>query len=449
MTATRRSLVEASQTIQQLLDAYQLPATALAEPGQAPPGTVEVLTPVVEQVLATHDVDLDDVVAQLTATVGDTVTDLVDLADQLLTGATRATYMSRLRFFRDGWRILPEHLDDAIAAARQAELRVELSPDPDDHDQILQPVAGGKTPQRHLLLWPGYGNEPITRVRRAKIELAGKYKRADTLTLAATRDRRRAAKGQPSLGWTGDGAVEGLYAALSYLYGLARGEGILEPGTDPLEDIKVPQRGENGRRPQSADEIESLWRTTILHGPDPDLDRLLLKFLFHTGARRAGAINLTLGLLNPQRQSATLIQKYGKRTEVPLAKTLYDELVAFAHARGSTEPDQPVFRVNQHDRTTGELRPLTRNHFETLHQAIQDHLPWASEVGWTVHWARHHAKAEIQDIGGPAIARRFTGHAPAHVTERYGPASFENVAWAISVRTGEPHPLALKPHWLR
>jgi integrase len=449
MTPDRRTLVEASQTIDRLLEAYQLPLSALTEPADdTQRAAVDALTPVLTQVLATHEVDLAGVLSHLTAPTGDTVADLVELADQLLKGETRTTYLSKLKFFRDGWCILPEQLDDAIAAAKQAELRIELSANPDDHPQIDQPVPGGKTPHRHLVLWPGYGHEPIERVRRFKIELAGKYKRADTLTLAAGRDRKRAEKGQPPLGWTGDGAVDGLYAALSYLYGLARGEGIIDVTTDPLADIKSPDRGETNRRPLTRTEITSLWHTVALHAPDPALDRLLVKFFFHTGARRDGAINLTVGMLNFERQSVTLVQKYGKATEVPVCRSLLEELAAFAASRGSTNPDDPVFRLDSLDRSTGQLRPLSDKHFDSLHDDIRDHCDWAREEGWTVHWVRHHAKAEMHDIGGPAVARQFMGHSAAHVTERYGPASFEHVAWAVSVRTGEPHPMAVKPHWL-
>lgn len=451
MANNRAALVEAADTVERLLDAYQLSPDALADPEALDPGqqaTVATLIPVLDQLLDSHGVTLQQVVDFLNTPVIDTVAALVDLADQLLVGSTRATYMSSLRFMRDGWRIFPEELPDALAAAKQAELRVELPSDPAAYDTVEAVIPSGKRTATFLVLWPGYGDQPIERVRRAKVEFAAKYKRADTLTRAAVRDRKRAARGAPPLGWTADGAVSGLYAAMSYLFGLARGEGIVDATFDPLADVTKPGRGETNRRPQSPDEIDGLWRTVVLHAPDPQGDRLLLKFFFHTGSRRAGAINLTLGDLNRDRQSVTLTQKYGKRTEVPVARTLLDELFAHAHARGSTEDTDPVFRVSERDPATGALRPLSDRHFDTLHDSIHDHLAWAREEGWTVHWARHHAKAEMHDIGGPAVARRFMGHAPGHVTERYGPASFEQVAWAMSVRTGEPHPLAEKPWWL-
>lgn len=88
------------------------------------------------------------------------------------------------------------------------------------------------------------------------------------------------------------------------------------------------------------------------------------------------------------------------------------------------------------------LRPLTRKHLETIHEVIRRHVPWVARKGWTVHWARHQATAEIQDIAGPSAAQKLLGHAPVNTTEGQGSATLERVAWAVSVRTREPHRLA-------
>ena len=447
MPAERRNLVEAATAIEPILDAYQLTSHHLVGDVDGHANVTEAM-PVVTRVLSGLDVTLPELIEHLAHPTGETVADLVELAGQLLDGPTRNSYLSKLRFFRDGWRIQESQLSDAIDAARQAGLHLTLSPDPSHYPTVEQAAPGGKKLKTYLVLWPGYGDEPLERVRRSKIELAGKYKRADTLTRAAGRDRSRAKRGEPPLGWSADGAVCGLYDAVTYLYKLARDEGILDVTVDPLASIHWPTRGETNRRPQSYDEVSSLWRTVILHGPDPDLDRLLIKFAFHTGARRAGALNLTLDRLDRERQSVKLLQKYGKVTEVPVCRTLLDELEHLARARGASKPSDAVFRTEAVDPTTGVNRPMTKGHIDTLHDAIRDHLEWARREGWSLHWARHHAKAEIHDIGGPAIARRFMGHSAAHVTEKYGPAGFEHVAWAVSIRTGEVHPMAEKPWWL-
>lgn len=60
---------------------------------------------------------------------------------------------------------------------------------------------------------------------------------------------------------------------------------------------------------------------------------------------------------------------------------------------------------------TGEYRPLSARHFDTLHRKIHTNLDWAGKEGWTVHWARHHAKAQVSQIAGPDAARKLLGHA--------------------------------------
>ena len=107
------------------------------------------------------------------------------------------------------------------------------------------------------------------------------------------------------------------------------------------------------------------------------------------------------------------MHEHGRRTEVPICRSLFDELITFAHARGSTEPHDPGLRVDQLDRTTGTQRPLTDDHFDTLHVKIREHLPLARGEGETVHWALRHAKAEMHNIGRTAVARRFMGHSRA------------------------------------
>lgn len=98
------------------------------------------------------------------------------------------------------------------------------------------------------MLWDGYGELVIGKVLRSKVEIAGMYKRADILTRATWRDRNRAERGLPSLGWTGNGAVAGLYEALTYVYVLPRGDHIIESTLDPLEHVTKPDRDDSGRR---------------------------------------------------------------------------------------------------------------------------------------------------------------------------------------------------------
>jgi hypothetical protein len=60
-------------------------------------------------------------------------------------------------------------------------------------------------------------------------------------------------------------------------------------------------------------------------------------------------------------------------------------------------------------------------------------------------WLRHYAGARVEEVGTRACKQRFLGHKPHNVTDRYGKASFANVAWCVQEITREPHPLAEPP----
>jgi hypothetical protein len=61
---------------------------------------------------------------------------------------------------------------------------------------------------------------------------------------------------------------------------------------------------------------------------------------------------------------------------------------------------------------------------------------------FSAHWLRHTSTAAVELVAGYAVARKVAGHVGGEVTTTYITASVSEVASAISVLTGEPHPLA-------
>jgi integrase len=67
---------------------------------------------------------------------------------------------------------------------------------------------------------------------------------------------------------------------------------------------------------------------------------LTFRLLPPTGARRGGAIGLTLGDLDELRLPVRLMEKGGRQRRQPVSPTLSDALRDHAAARGSTESDE-------------------------------------------------------------------------------------------------------------
>ncbi|WP_228004879.1 hypothetical protein [Amycolatopsis sp. YIM 10] len=67
----------------------------------------------------------------------------------------------------------------------------------------------------------------------------------------------------------------------------------------------------------------------------------------------------------------------------------------------------------------------------------------------STHWLRHTTLTWVERHYGPAVARGFAGHltsasnnAPTIAT--YTKATLQEIATALAMLTGEPHPLALR-----
>ena len=238
----------------------------------------------------------------------------------------------------------------------------------------------------------------------------------------------------------GVSAQESCVSALRRFFKLALEDGYVT--RNPMEGVEKPSRLPSRRRAFSDEEVAELYAVTTNGGDDPVLDTLLLRFHLETGARRGGALSLRLRDLDHARQCLRLREKnYCERWQ-PVSKTLLDALTAHAKCRGAVEEDDPVFRFRPKGGASVGT-PLTRRRFNTLVSRWGSAMPWAKELGVSIHWCRHHAITCIERIAGLAVARAFAGHKePPEVTLHYSSASFEEVAQAVAIYTGEPHPCA-------
>ncbi len=242
-------------------------------------------------------------------------------------------------------------------------------------------------------------------------------------------------------------ARENCVGALRAFFRAAQRRGLRDD--NPAAGLEKPQRQPTLRRALDDGELAEVWQAVGKVSRDAELDLLLVRFLLITGARREGVVNLRLRDLDERRSTVWLDEKLGKVREQPVPPSLFNELHRIAAVRGGpSDPpslDGPVFRVRRKG-PDGLGLPLTRRHFETLFGKVQAELAWP-RTPVTAHVLRHTAVTAVERLpapyGGGAVAAAFAGHAPGSgsVTAGYTRATIAEVAGAVEVLSGEPHPL--------
>ena len=338
-------------------------------------------------------------------------------------------------------------LEDLAAVDEAHDLGLDISLDPDSYPRSLDAEDTGA-----LIVWPGFGDRPLTGLRRTELEAALVWPRARALAEARRRDRKRAERGQEPCGWTGNSAVELMISAARQVYTYAQHDGYVPADFSPAAGIPKPGRGGSRRRRMTESELDELFFVCTSTGNDPELDTMLLRFHLATGARQEGAIRLKLRHLRDQDATIVIPDKgslakrghdHREDERVPVPQTLIDELRRFARSRGATEPHETVFHYRTaHPRTGAANPPLTSRRYDTLHKRVKRYCAWAVKGEWGSHWLRHHAAGEMEDLGGRAVKQRFLRHRPNGQTDQYAVATLEEVASIVALRTGEPHPLA-------
>ena len=92
-------------------------------------------------------------------------------------------------------------------------------------------------------------------------------------------------------------------------------------------------------------------------------------------------------------------------------------------------------------------RPLTSRRYDHLWKRLGERLPWVAAQGISTHWLRHTTLTWVERHFGYGIARAYAGHTDntGPATTTYIKASLQEVATALAVMTGQPHPPALPP----
>lgn len=305
-----------------------------------------------------------------------------------------------------------------------------------------------RTANGSVLLWDGLGHLPLGTITTTDLTMAARWVRLRAITNARTKRNPVRSDGM--------GAVRGMLSAVGHLYIRAAGDTLVPAGTDPTASIKRGRRRRSTvddshtvehRRMLSVGELEQLAEQWCGTGNDRLLDSWLFEYHLRTGSRRAGALGLTLGLIDVEHQ---LIYPPDKDSEasrgirsdagaIPVPRPLAEGLVAFARARGADGADDLVFRGLGGD-------PISARRYDTITRRCAK-LPFIAAMDrFGPHHLRSTAAAQIEALGhdgrGPAVKQRFLRHAPNGQSQVYGQVNLNELAVAVAIWTGSPHPLA-------
>ncbi|MFZ4580632.1 MAG: site-specific integrase [Myxococcota bacterium] len=296
---------------------------------------------------------------------------------------------------------------------------------------VVQKAAKSSTSDTYGTYWRllvrDLGDKGLDEVRTTDLKALANTARSEAVKRRNSRDGRS--------------AEENCVGALRAFFRCAVDDGLIT--TNPASAVPKPKRQPSQRRALTAEEYAELDAVTRSGGNDPLLDTLLLRFHTETGARRGGAVALTLADLDTTNSQVALHEKGGTLRWQPVSPTLLAALRQHANARGAQNPSDQVFRYLVHKGDTVGA-PLTRRRYNTLANRWQKALPWAAQYGVSPHWLRHTAVTAAERLSGSfGVARAFAGHAvPDDATTTYIKAGTVDVATVVAQMTGETHPLA-------
>lgn len=180
------------------------------------------------------------------------------------------------------------------------------------------------------------------------------------------------------------------------------------------------------------DEVEALFRHLPRVGRLALRDRVVLLFLYNTGARVQEAADLRVGDL--ELGDPALVRLHGKGDKwrtCPLWRQTADLLVELLDTHVDRDPDAPVFVS-----TTGQ--PLTRSGIYKIVRRHAGHLDDArTNRRISPHIFRHTAAVHLLEAGVEVnVIRGWLGHADLTTTNRY--AEINTNAKIEALRNTEP-----------
>lgn len=219
-------------------------------------------------------------------------------------------------------------------------------------------------------------------------------------------------------GGIGIGAESSFIHAARFFYRVAITDGVLHD--NPASNLEMPRRRRRVRRALSESELHDIYRVVMETSQDPSLDVLLLDFHRETAARRGGAVALRICDINLSRRSVLLREKGGHEREVPASRELLTRILSLAGRRHAVSGEDAAFRYRH-----GQA--LTRRRYNTIFKHVQQHLPWATRVGVSIHWFRHTTLSDIAAVAGIRVAAAYAGHLDRSVTDIYTVPAFEEL----------------------
>jgi integrase/recombinase XerC len=241
----------------------------------------------------------------------------------------------------------------------------------------------------------------------------------------------------------GHGAAEHLIGALRCMYNHAVADRLLPEADNPAARVRKPRRLPSARMALPDVRLSEITAVAASTGNDPVLDSLVIRLHVETACRRGGALSLTPVDLDPQQCLIRLREKGGTERWQPVSPTLMTHLRSHAETRGGLDSGDRLLRY-----TTG--KPITARRYDYLWDRLGEHLPWVRTQQVTMHWVRHTILTWVERRFGFAVAQAYAGHHAASrgaramsSTGTYVRAGLPEVATALAVLTGEPHPLAL------
>ncbi|WP_084477105.1 tyrosine-type recombinase/integrase [Nocardia ignorata] len=268
-------------------------------------------------------------------------------------------------------------------------------------------------------LWP---NRPLNEPTLHELEeLARKVK--------ANACPNRASRG-------GTSAVEHYVSTVRHIYRYAEEAGWIRPQDNPARQLEMPARPASHRYAIPSGRVAEICRVAAITGDDPELDTLLLRFHLETACRRGGALALRPQDLDRDQCLVYLREKGGSDRWQPVSPTLMRHL--YDHATSRNAPFTGQLLRYKHG------RPITRRRYDHIWTRVGRSLPWVAAQGVTTHWLRHTTLTWAERTFSYAVAQAFAGHRGKRsgTTDTYVKSQLHEVAAALSVLTGEPHPLA-------
>lgn len=283
-----------------------------------------------------------------------------------------------------------------------------------------------------------FGETPVRDLSEKHVTGIALLAQSSAVEKLNAKNSKRMARGFAAIPGAGIVGYNRALAALSVFFNYAMEKKFIEENPMTLVDYLPEPEAKRGR--MTANEVDELLHAAITGGDDPILDHTFLWTLLETAARVGGLLNLQLQDINMKKQTIMLYEKGGKYREQPVTLELANALTELATSRGATLPTDSVFRYRVGSKLSG--CPMTSRRVDTIWKRLRNELPWVEERRISSHVIRHTTLTFVDRFVSPTVARRYAGHGRRDVTETYTQADGDEVAGALEVVFGRPHPLA-------